>query len=172
MRRLAAEESEEESDEEKVPAASEKKASWGMEEEALLEQLMEEEGMGEHEGMMPPLAAEEAESFEEDALLEDMLAEEDVPGLDDPMGVVDPDMSDDERFLMAKLFGKNAGEEPEAEEPKAEEPKTEKKASFRPQPRKTPNGVTRLGGGVTKEASVANDLSKLWDSAPDVSKYF
>jgi hypothetical protein len=186
LRRLAADEGDEESDEEKAPAASEKKASWGMEEEALLEQLMEEEGMGEpgddalleeegmgeHEGMMPPLAAEEAESFEEDALLEDMLAEEDVPGLDDPMGVVDLDMSDDERFLMAKLFGKNAGEEPEAEEPKAEEPKTEKKASFRPQPRKTPNGVTRLGGGVTKEASVANDLSKLWDSAPDVSKYF
>ena len=78
---------------------------------------------------------------------------------------------------MAKLFGKNAAEEKaeeaedEAEE-EAEEEKTAKKASFRPQPRKPANGVTRLGGGVAKEASASNDLSNLWDSAPDVSKYF
>ena len=63
-------------------------------------------------------------------------------------------------------------DEEEAEDEAPEAPKAEKKASFRPQPRKPANGVTRLGGGVTKEASASNDLSKLWDSAPDVSKYF
>ena len=97
---------------------------------------------------------------------------------DDPMGVVDFDMSPDERLLMAKLFGKQAEKAPKAEDAAApesdEEPKaaTVKKAGFRPQPRKAANGVTRLGGGVTKDASDANDLSRLWDSAPDVSKYF
>ena len=180
LRRLVAKAEAEAEAEAEEPKAekTEKKAAWGSEEEALLEQLMEEEGVSE-EGMMPPLEAEEAESFDEDSVLEDMLAEEEAPlfeepALDDPMGVVD--LSADERLLMAKLFGKKAGEESETEakeEAKEEaEAKVEKKASFRPQPRKTPNGVTRLGGGVTKEASVANDLSKLWDSAPDVSKYF
>ena len=125
------------------------------------------------EGMMPEAEADEmAES--EDEVLESMLGD-DFGGdfSEDPMGVVDVEMTPDERFLMAKLFGgKKAAEDKPEEEAEDEAPKAEKKASFRPQPRKPANGVTRLGGGVTKEASASNDLSKLWDSAPDVSKYF
>lgn len=187
LSRLAGEEAE---DEEEAPKAeSKKKAAWGEHEQDLLESMMAEEGMmgefedeiaeSEHdllesmmaeEGMMPEAEADHmAES--EDEVLESMLGD-DFGGSEDPMGVVDVEMTPDERFLMAKLFGgKKAGEE-EAEDEAPEAPKAEKKASFRPQPRKPANGVTRLGGGVTKEASASNDLSKLWDSAPDVSKYF
>ena len=125
------------------------------------------------EGMMPEAEAEEMPEAEDD-LLESMLdAESAMLGEEDPMGVLDEDMGAEERMLMAKLFGnKQAGEEEaEDEAPKAPEAtKTEKKASFRPQPLKPANGVTRLGGGVTKDPS--DNLSSLWDSAPDVSKYF
>ena len=192
LRRLAAEADAEEEAEDEVEAPkaeSKKKAAWGEYEQDLLESMMAEEGIsGEfedeiaeseddllesmmaEEGIMPEAEADHmAES--EDEVLESMLGD-DFGGSEDPMGVVDVDMTPDERFLMAKLFGgKKAGEE-EAEDEAPEAPKAEKKASFRPQPRKPANGVTRLGGGVTKEASASNDLSKLWDSAPDVSKYF
>jgi hypothetical protein len=131
----------------------------------MLEEMLAEEAM------MPAPEAEELPVESEDEMLAEMLGE-------DPMGVVEAEMGVEERLLMAKLFGKNAADEKaeaedEAEgEEEAEEEKTAKKASFRPQPRKPANGVTRLGGGVAKEASASNDLSKLWDSAPDVSKYF
>jgi hypothetical protein len=173
-RRAGEEEAEDEEAEEEAPKAeSKKKAAWGEHEQELLESMMAEEGM------MPEQEAEDMPVEAEEEILESMLGD-DFGGdfSEDPMGVVDVEMTPDERFLMAKLFGgkKAAEEKPEGEdevESEDEAPaESKKKASFRPQPRKPANGVTRLGGGVTKEASASNDLSKLWDSAPDVSKYF
>jgi hypothetical protein len=173
LNRLAGEEAEDEESEDEAPKAeSKKKAAWGEYEQELLESMMAEEGM------MPEQEAEDMPVEAEEEILESMLGD-DFGGdfSEDPMGVVDVEMTPDERFLMAKLFGgkKAAEEKPEAEDEEAEDEapaESKKKASFRPQPRKPANGVTRLGGGVTKEASASNDLSKLWDSAPDVSKYF
>ena len=185
VRRLAAEaEAEEEAEED--PKAAAKKASWHDDDDALLESMMAEEGMmaDDDDALLESMMAEEgmmADDYSEmpmgsNEFSDDGMITEDFS--DDPMGVVDFDMSPDERLLMAKLFGKQAEKAPKAEDAAApesdEEPKaaTVKKAGFRPQPRKAANGVTRLGGGVTKDASDANDLSRLWDSAPDVSKYF
>ena len=114
----------------------------------------------------------------------------------DPMGLMDVEPTEDD--LLA-LYGmgtpKCAGEkkpegEPEPEEKKAaEEPeeKTEpepepeedkdaskKEAALRPQPRKPSTGPKTLGA-VAKTASGKNEvdeLSKLWESAPDVSEVF
>jgi outer membrane biosynthesis protein TonB len=48
------------------------------------------------------------------------------------------------------------------------------KAPVRPQPKSAPNGATRLGGVKVASSSdrEVDELSKLWNSAPDVSKYF
>ena len=100
---------------------------------------------------------------------------------EDPMGVMASDtMGEEERAILAKVFGKDAGDKKEegAEEKAAEkiqeevEHAAEKKAAVRPQPKKASNGATRLGGVSKSAASEVNDLSKLWESAPDVSKFF
>ena len=102
----------------------------------------------------------------------------------DPMGVMD--VESDEMMVLAKLFNDRAAadeKEEEAEEKaaetiqeeveeKAEEKEESKKASLRPQPKKASTGATRLGGVSKEAASEVNDLSKLWESAPDVSKFF
>ena len=50
--------------------------------------------------------------------------------------------------------------------------KEEKKASLKPQPKKESKGAKTLGGVSKEAASEVNDLAKLWESAPDVSKFF
>lgn len=240
LRRLAGkEESEEECEDEAEEEGAKKKASrrranFSMSSEALLEEMLAEEGMDDcescgeevlleemlaeegmfekssEESLLEEMLAEEGmgEESAEESLLEEMLAEEGMmpvapaaaeneveanlpeahfePDMDDfggdpeplflededPMGFLDAEMAPEERLLMAKLFGKTAGDEAE-EEPK-EEPKkeeTKKEASLKPQPKKPNPGVTRLAN-VTKEASSNNDLAKLWETAPDVSKFF
>ena len=109
----------------------------------------------------------------------------------DPMGLMDdPGMDESEMMILANLFGREAAESEEKKEEdekgaEAEAAKTiqedkehkaegeaSKKAAQRPQPKKASTGATRLGG-VSKEAqSEVNDLSKLWESAPDVSRFF
>lgn len=101
----------------------------------------------------------------------------------DPMGLMGEGGNDDDAIL-ASLFGdtesmkyakkgQQDGDKADAEEQEADEPKKgqQKAAALRPQPRKASTGATRLGG-ITKEAAEVSDLSKLWESAPDVSKYF
>ena len=39
-------------------------------------------------------------------------------------------------------------------------------------PKKASTGATRLGGVSKAASSEVNDLSKLWESAPDVSKFY
>lgn len=68
-----------------------------------------------------------------------------------------------------------ADESPEeAEEEKAANKKAMRLASQRPQPRKPSNGVRQIGGMTRSASSNAevNDLSTLWQSAPDVSSVF
>jgi len=124
-----------------------------------------------------------------------MATEDPVLG-EDPMGLMDVAMDDGDTDLMS-LYAKEEGddkdesaEEKEEDEEDAEaeaaetvqeeveeeaKEKAEKKASRqRPQARKPSSGVKSLGG-LSKQASGGGELgelSKLWDSAPDVSSAF
>tara|TARA_Y100000310_G_C20675197_1_gene812637 strand:- start:1742 stop:3001 length:1260 start_codon:yes stop_codon:yes gene_type:complete len=117
----------------------------------------------------------------------DMMEEEVVV---DPMGVMA--MDDDEEAMLRKLYGAEDKKEKEdhdegavkddedhieaLEEDKAEEKKDlkkeEKKASLKPQPRKASKGAKTLGGVSKAASSEVSSLSQLWESAPDVSKFF
>ena len=127
----------------------------------------------ETEAMMP--MAEEAGDL--------MLAEEGV----DAMGLGDDMMADDE--LLAGLFaGKFADEEEkedDKEEDKAEEKeeakedkeeeeeKADKKASrLRPRARKASKGVKTLGTVSKAASSEMSELSKLWETAPNINDLF
>lgn len=126
----------------------------------------------------------EGEGAEKKAYLDSMaddLMMDDV-GLEDPMMVEDSaDVGMDELSMlyggrMAKKHAEKSddaeAEESDADAEEEEAPKSEKKAAVRPQPRKASNGLKTLGA-VSKVASGdVNDLSKLWESAPDVSKIF
>jgi hypothetical protein len=63
-------------------------------------------------------------------------------------------------------------EAPKKEAPAKEEGKaSSKKASITPRP-KTQQASVKTLGNISRTASDANELSKLWQSAPDVSKFF
>ncbi len=161
--------------------------------EAQLAEMLQEEGMA---GVLGAEYADEAEAMLVDPSGDDYVGADgmlvDPSGDDyddgmvaDPMGLMGEGGSEDDAIL-ASLFGDTesmkyakkgqqgkADAEEQEEEQEADEPKKgqQKAAALRPQPRKASTGATRLGG-ITKEAAEVSDLSKLWDSAPDVSKYF
>ena len=169
--------------------------------EAMLDTMLAEEGMGgDHEMMdddalLSGMLAEEAmfdkhsgdhgdhEMMDDEEAMVDLheaMVDDGTEMMGDPMGVME--VESDEMMVLAKLFSDKAAadeKEEDAEEKAAEtvqeevEHAAEKKAALRPQPKKASTGATRLGG-VSKEAgsSEVTDLSKLWESAPDVSKFF
>jgi len=167
----------------------------GMVDDMLLEEMLLEEGMFDK---FAADATEEAADATEEAADDEEAADKGhgkdasefgidfTDTLSDPMGVTASEFADDdEMVVLAKLFGKDAATEAEedaeedAEEKAAETVQEEvehdaeaKKASrLRPQPKRPSNGASKLGG-VSKEASTGTDLSDLWESAPDVSKFF
>ena len=141
-------------------------------------------------------------SAQADMFMDDMIEEEDVGmgPLDDPMGLDDDigfdDLSDggilSSLYAEQRLASKNGEDETEDTEEKAEEakPDEEKKeasnrgktaaqrtseanaAKLKPQPRKASTGAKAVGTVAKVASSDINDLSKLWESAPDVSKVF
>ncbi len=142
------------------------------------------------------------EITEDEGVVESMGSEMPMPGADavmmDPMGL-EPDVyEEDEMMILASLFGKDAAEKDEdkaekedhdegavkddedhiedLEEDKDEEEKDlkkeEKKAAQNPQPKKASTGAKRLGGVSKEAASEVSNLSSLWESAPDVSRFF
>jgi hypothetical protein len=136
-------------------------------EEEMSTHHMAEEDMAEME------MAEEEMSEEE--MAEEEMAEEDMA--EDIMGL---DMESDEEAgldpKLARIFqaAEELSEDETAEEEIAEEEPApaKKSASFRPQTQARQASVKTLGN-ISREASSASDeLSKLWESAPDVSKYF
>ena len=163
-------------------------------EEAVAEEEPKEEPKaGKKAGMTADIKAAIAELLaEETAPVAGMVAEEfaeEDPMADDLMGDLMGDEAPVADDLMAlysmKLAGKKSEEaeeadeataeeadEVEAEEAADEEPKAGKKAAVRPQARKASNGVRTLGAVSKVASSDVNDLSKLWESAPDVSKVF
>ena len=191
----ASDEDEEASDEDESKG---KKAGYMDEEsmldEMLLEEMLAEESMHE-EGHIVDTAEESMGDMDE-------MVEVSVDPVGDPMGLMEDDlMAEDEMMVLGKLFGKEGGEADEDKAEKEdhdkgaikddedhiadlEEDKDEdekdldkeeskgKKAARRPQPKKASAGATRLGGVSKGAASEINELSQLWESAPDVSKFF
>lgn len=104
---------------------------------------------------------------------------EDVMGLDmdaDDAMAMDPRLASiftasEEEEEASEEEEEEASEE-EAKEEEAKEEKAEKKASYRPRTSARKSAVKTLGN-ISREASSSSDeLSKLWESAPDVSKFF
>ena len=104
---------------------------------------------------------------------------EDIMGLDmdaDESIAMDPRLASiftasEEEASEEEVSEEEASEE-EASEEEASEEATKKKASYRPRTSARKAAVKTLGN-ISREASSSSDeLSKLWDSAPDVSKFF
>ena len=122
-----------------------------------------------------------AELDEGDAEAEDLMAEDTdlnaslEPSADDTMGLSAEDMEADD--TLAALFKAASDEDEDEDETEDDEEEEEskgasKKASLKPQGRKSSEGVKSLGA-INKEASSeVNDLAKLWESAPDVKAFF
>ena len=151
---------------------------------------------GEGEGMAEPLPS----PMGDDLLVEDVaVADPEVVMVEDmvadPMGVMARELDAKDSEMLAVLFGKGAAEDKEEkedhdegavkddedhiedlEEDKDEEEKDlkkeEKKAAQNPQPKKASTGAKRLGGVSKEAASEVSNLSSLWESAPDVSRFF
>lgn len=114
-------------------------------------------------------------------------AEEPLMG-EDPMGLMDFEGDPAAEAELSELYSgmRAAGEDAEVEEPSEEEaPKEPKQATARartassgarPQPRTAATRGVRALGAVAKVASETpgdvSDLSRLWETAPDVSKVF
>ncbi len=148
--------------------AEDVEATHSMAEEAQATHSMAEEAQATH-------------SMAEEAVAGHHMGEEAVAG--DHMGL---DLMSDEIGLdpkLARIFqaaedvAEETAEEAQASEEVAEETAeeavaTKKSASFRPQTQARQASVKTLGN-ISREASSASDeLSKLWESAPDVSKFF
>ena len=153
--------------------------------EMALEEMLKEEGMYMDDDSMGEMASEH-----EMAAMGEMDAMGEMGAMGemamDPMGMMDEVVDEDEMVVLANLFGKNAADKKEEDaeekaaetiqeevEHKAEDKKEEgKKAGLRPQPKKASTGASRLGGVTKAASSEVSELSNLWESAPDVSKFF
>ena len=83
----------------------------------------------------------------------------------------DDDSDEDSKEESKEEESKEESKEEDSKE-EAKEEKAEKKASYRPRKSARKAAVKTLGN-ISREASSASDeLSKLWESAPDVSKFF
>jgi hypothetical protein len=189
------EDSDEDSDEESDEALLEE-----MEKEAAKqsedEKASAKKSEGEPDGDEPKAEDEGAKKEASDDLtIADMLADMNEPladedFMDDPMSLMDESddmgMGDVEMGLLyGGRFAKKSEDEKEPEAKESEEKEPEAKsaaartaaakrtAALKPQPRLASTGVKTLGA-VSKTAGTSeiSDLSKLWESAPDVSKIF
>ena len=161
------EEASEEEAEEKETSKKKAKEEEASEEEASEEEAEEKETSKKAYHSMADVLAD----LEVDAEDEEVVAE-------DPMGLdaSDLDMIDPK---LASIFTASDDDEEEDDEEDAdetedddsEEKETSKKASYRPSKRTRQASVKTLGN-ISREASSSDELSKLWESAPDVSKFF
>ena len=104
-------------------------------------------------------------------------------GYDDAMGLEgDMALTEDDELLNSlyaesepKLASKKAEEDEEVveeSEESEESEKAKKEARLRPQAKKASTGARSLGNVRVASANPSDELSKLWDSAPDVSDVF
>jgi hypothetical protein len=88
----------------------------------------------------------------------------------------EPEEEESEEEEAPKESGKKAKKSDEDEVPEEEVPakKASRVAAQRPQPRKTSTGISRVGSVTYQTAGTGEvaELSKLWETAPDVSDVF
>ena len=145
--------------------------------EMLADQNDPEHFMAEEEMAMESMMAQDEEA--EHHMAENdhgvMMSEMDHMGL---MGGDELDAEDED--LLASIFGgkfaadEEEKEEEEVEEEKEEEKESSKKASYKlkPRARKASQGVQSVGNVSKTAKNEMDDLSKLWQSAPDISDMF
>ena len=117
----------------------------------------------------------------EDVSNQNTMAQEDImSGHDDVMGLhmggeeagIDPKLA---RIFQAAddvASEDEASDDVASEDEASDDVASKKSASFRPQTQARQASVKTLGN-ISREASSGSDeLSKLWESAPDVSKFF
>lgn len=164
-------------------------------EEMMLEEMLAEEGMDQNDPN-----AFDGDDPSGDGVPEITEVEGVVESMMDPMGLDDEIVEEDDMMILASLFGKDASEKDEDKAEKEDHDKgaiaddkdhieklekdededaedlekeeSKKKASLRPQPKRASKGAKTLGGVSKEAASEVGDLSKLWESAPDVSRFF
>lgn len=171
------------------------------EDEALLAEMLKEDAPKAEPAKTETPKEDAKEAMlgdDEQAMLDDMLADdgvldgvpvaEDVVIDEDPMGLVDDGLDAFDDMELNSLYGsKFAGDEEKkedaeakadvkeekAEEKTPKEARSNKTAAVRPQPRKASNGVRAIGSvpTVSTDRDVEN-LSKLWESAPNISEIF
>ncbi len=143
--------------------AEDKAAMLGDDEQAMLDEMMNDDSILDGVAVADPV-------------VDDLSIDE------DPMGLIDTGFDDME---LNSLYGsKFAGDEEKPEEKKEEKPadKAEEKpskeaksktAAVRPQPRKASTGVKAIGSVPTVSGDRdVEALSKLWESAPNISDIF
>lgn len=166
-------------------------------EEMMLEEMLAEEGMDQNDPN-----AFDGDDPSGDGVPEIVEGVGVVESMMDPMGLGgDEIVEEDDMMILASLFGKEADlkdedkkekedhekgaiaddkdhieklekdEDEDAEDLEKDE-ESKKKAALRPQPKRASTGAKTLGGVSKEAASEVGDLSKLWDSAPDVSRFF
>lgn len=148
-------------------------------EEMMADQNDPEHFMAEEEVAMKEPMAEHHMSENDHGV---MMSEMDHMGL----SPIAEEMDAEDEDLLASIFGgKFAADEEEKEEEKAEEKEEEekeeseekessKKASYKlkPRARKASQGVQSVGNVSKTAKNEMDDLSKLWQSAPDITDMF
>jgi hypothetical protein len=135
--------------------------------------------MADEEEATSHMADEDMMAEEEEAsyMGEDMMGLDHDGGLDPKLARIfqaaeEEDSEDSDEDSDEDDSEEEAKEEAKEEEPKEDEKKSSKKASPRPRVAARQPAVKTLGN-ISREASSSHDeLSKLWSTAPDVSKYF
>jgi len=173
------------------PRVAEMEAEMNMasEEEAMLQEMLAEMEAEMNMGSEEVMASEEAMASEDEASEEvsnqNVMASEDIAehhmsDHDDVMGLhmgseeagIDPKLARIFQAADEVASEEEASEDEASEDEASEEVSTKKSASFRPQTQARQASVKTLGN-ISREASSGSDeLSKLWESAPDVSKFF
>lgn len=172
---LAAMLAEEEAEEE--PVAME---NWGQEEEACGDDVMGEMPMmGEHEEASDPMGLADEGPAEDDDLLAELFAgryasEEEGDDEEAEEEEAEEEEAEEDEAGKKASDDEEADEDEEAEEEEAEEEEAGKKAASkqRPKARKSSKGARSLGAVTKAASSEINDLSQLWETAPDVTDVF
>jgi len=165
-------------------------------EDAEAEAMLAEMLAGEEEvAMQEPMADQnDPEHFmaEEEIAMEEPMAEHHMSENDhgvamiseemDAMGLMgEEEMNAEDEDLLASIFGgkfasdeEEKEEEAEEKEEEKEEKESSKKASYKlkPRARKASQGVQSVGNVSKTAKSEMDDLSKLWQSAPDITDMF
>lgn len=140
-------------------------------------QITEVEGVVESMGMDPmgmdPMGLDEHVVEEDDMMVLASLFGKDASKKDEDKDEDKAEKEDhdagavaDDKDHIKKL------EKDEAEDAKDLKEEESKKAALRPQPKRASRGAKTLGGVSKAASSEVGDLSKLWESAPDVSRFF